>query len=169
MDLERFYIWQDWPADKQKLFFTALVAGWALVLFLVWSGFAESQSKAERITLSSKQKFAKVVPLVEQLKAGESSRGALVDREPMTAAQQVIRDLGLDGRLTSLRPLQAGPNSGQGVQVLLESLNLPELVALMRDFNVRGALKVTNFNINHRLDSLSWLMCRSFLSGRASG
>ena len=153
MDLERFYIWQDWPADKQKLFFTALVAGWALVLFMVWSGFAESQSKAERITISSKQKYAKVIPLVEQLKAGESSRGALVDREPMTAAQQVIRDLGLDSRLTSLRPLQAGANSGQGVQVLLESLNLPELVALMRDFNVRGALKVTNFNINHRLDS----------------
>ncbi|TIH18070.1 hypothetical protein D0S45_05820 [Marinifilum sp. JC120] len=153
MDLERFYIWQDWPAEKQKLFFTALVAGWALIIFMIWSGFSDSQSKAERITLSSKQKYAKVVPLVEQLKAGESSRGALVDREPMTAAQQVIRDLGLDSRLTSLRPLQAGANSGQGVQVLLESLNLPELVALLRDFNVRGALKVTNFNINHRLDS----------------
>ncbi|HAS88102.1 MAG TPA: hypothetical protein DCS48_02180 [Desulfovibrio sp.] len=153
MDLERFYIWQDWPAERQKMFFAALVAGWALILFMVWSGFAESQSKAERITLSSKQKYSKVVPLVEQLKAGEVSRGALVDREPMTAAQQVIRDLGLDSRLTSLRPLQAGANSGQGVQVLLESLNLPEVVALLRDFKARGALKVSNFNINHRLDS----------------
>ncbi|WP_319763675.1 type II secretion system protein GspM [Maridesulfovibrio sp.] len=153
MDLERFYIWQDWPAERQKLFFTALVAGWALILFMVWSGLAESQSKAERIMLSSKQKYAKVVPLVEQLKAGEASVGALVDREPMIAAQQVIRDLGLDGRLTSLRPLQSGADAGQGVQVLLESLNLPELIALLRDFKVRGALKVSSFNINHRLDS----------------
>lgn len=153
MDLERFYIWQDWPAEKQKLFFAALVAGWALLFFVIWSGFNESQSKAERIMLSSKQKYAKVVPLVEELKSGESSRGALVDREPMTAAQQVIRDLGLDSRLSSLRPLQAGANTSEGVQVILESLNLPELVALLRDFNVRGALKVTNFNINHRLDS----------------
>ncbi len=103
--------------------------------------------------LSSKQKYSKTVPLVEQLKAGESSRGALVDREPMTAAQQVIRDLGLDSRLTSLRPLQAGMNSAQGVQVILESLNLPELVSMLRDFKVRGGLKITNFNINHRLDS----------------
>ena len=153
MDLERFYIWQDWPADKQKLFFSALVAGWALILFLIWSGFADSQHKAERRMLSSKQQYAKVVPLVEELRTGEASRGALVDREPMTAAQQVIRDLGLDSRLSSLRPMQSGGDSGQGVQVLLESLNLPELVALLRDFKVRGGLKVTNFNINHRLDS----------------
>lgn len=153
MELERFYIWQDWPVEKQKLFFAALVAGWALVLFMVWSGFNESQSKAVRIMLSSKQKYSKTVPLVEQLKAGESSRGALVDREPMTAAQQVIRDLGLDARMTSLRPIQAGANSAQGVQVILESLNLPEVVVMLRDFNVRGGLKVTNFNINHRLDS----------------
>lgn len=153
MDLERFYIWQDWPADKQKLFFASLVAGWALILFMIWSGLNDSQSRAERIVLSSKQQYAKVVPLVEQLKAGESSRGALVDREPMAAAQQVIRDLGLDTRLTSLRPLQGDGSSGQGVQVLLESLNLPELVALLRDFKVRGALKVNNFNVNHRLDA----------------
>ncbi len=153
MDLERFYIWQDWPTEKQKLFFAALVAGWALILFMIWSGLNESQSRTQRVELGSKQQYAKVVPLVEELKAGESSRGALVDREPMTAAQQVIRDLGLDNRLTSLRPLQAGANSGEGVQVILESLNLPELVGLLRDFKVRGALKVSNFNINHRLDS----------------
>ncbi|CCO23262.1 type II secretion system protein GspM [Maridesulfovibrio hydrothermalis] len=153
MDLERFFIWQDWPVEKQKMFFAALVAAWALVLFMIWSGLNESQSKAVRIMLSSKQKYSKTVPLVEELKAGETSRGALVDREPMTAAQQVIRDLGLDLRLTSLRPLQAGANSDQGVQVILESLNMPELVALLRDFSVRGGLKVTNFNISHRLDS----------------
>lgn len=153
MELERFYIWQDWPVEKQKLFFAALVAAWALLFFMVWSGLNESQSKADRIMLSSKQKYGRTVPLVEQLKAGESSLGALIDREPMAAAQQVIRDLGLDGRLSSLRPLQAGANTSQGVQVILESLNLPELVALLRDFNVRGGLKVTSFNINHRLDS----------------
>ncbi len=153
MDLERFFIWQDWPAEKQKLFFAALVAGWALILFMIWSGLHESQTKAMRTVLTAKQKYSKTVPLVEELKAGESSRGALIDREPMTAAQQVIRDLGLDSRLSSLRPLQAGINSAQGVQVILESINLPELVALLRDFNVRGGLNVTNFNINHRLDS----------------
>ena len=153
MELERFCIWQDWPVEKQKLFFAAMVAAWALLLFMVWSGFSESESKAVRIMLSSKQNYSKVVPLVEQLKAGESSRGALIDREPMAAAQQVIRDLGLDTRLTSLRPLQAGANSSSGVQVILESLNLPEVVFLLRDFNVRGALKITNFNINHRLDT----------------
>lgn len=153
MELERFFIWQDWPAEKQKLFFAALVAGWALVLFMVWSGLNESQSKAMRVVLSSKERYSKTVPLVEELKAGESSRGAFLDREPMAAAQQVIRDLGLDSRMSSLRPLQAGINSSQGVQVILESINLPELVAMLRDFNVRGGLKVTNFNINHRLDS----------------
>ncbi|WP_432734439.1 type II secretion system protein GspM [Maridesulfovibrio sp. FT414] len=153
MELERFFIWQDWPAEKQKLFFAALVAGWALLLFMVWSGLHESQDKAQRAVIASRQNYARTVPLVEELKAGESSRGALIDREPMTAAQQVIRDLGLDSRLSSLRPLQAGINSSQGVQVILESINLPELVALLRDFDVRGGLKVTSFNINHRLDS----------------
>lgn len=153
MELERFFIWQDWPAEKQKLFFAALVAVWALVLFMVWSGFHEAQSRDTRIALASKEKYGRTVPLVERLKAGEASRGALVDREPMAAAQQVIRDLGLDSRLSSLRPLQAGINSSQGVQVILESINLPELVGMLRDFNVRGGLKVTNFNISHRLDA----------------
>ncbi len=153
MELERFFIWQDWPAEKQKLFFAALVAAWALVLFMIWSGLHESQLSAGRVAMQSKQNYSKTVPLVEQLKAGESSRGALVDREPMTAAQQVIRDLGLDTRLTSLRPLQAGSNTGQGVQVILEALNLPEIVFLMRDFNVRGGLRVSTFTINHRLDT----------------
>ncbi|WP_320171809.1 type II secretion system protein GspM [Maridesulfovibrio sp.] len=153
MDLERFFIWQDWPAEKQKLFFAGLVAGWALILFMIWSAMHESQAVALRTVVSTRQQFVKTVPLVEQLKAGESSRGALVDREPMAAAQQVIRDLGMDNRLSSLRPLQAGINSDQGVQVLLESINLPELVALLRDFKVRGGLKITNFSISHRLDS----------------
>ncbi|SDK54796.1 Type II secretion system (T2SS), protein M [Maridesulfovibrio ferrireducens] len=153
MELERFFIWQDWPAEKQKLFFAALVAALAFVLFLIWSGLHESQLSAGRTTLQSKLQYSKTVPLVEQLKAGEASRGALIDREPMTAAQQVARDLGLDNRLTSIRPLQAGSSSGEGVQVVLEALNLPEVVSLMRDFNVRGGLKVTSFTINHRLDS----------------
>ncbi|MBI9112660.1 type II secretion system protein GspM [Maridesulfovibrio ferrireducens] len=153
MELERFFIWQDWPAEKQKLFFAALVAALAFVFFMIWSGLHESQLSAGRIVLQSKLQYSKTVPLVEQLKAGEASRGALIDREPMTAAQQVARDLGLDNRLTSIRPLQAGSSSGEGVQVVLEALNLPEVVSLMRDFNVRGGLKVTSFTINHRLDS----------------
>ncbi len=153
MELERFFIWQDWPAEKQKLFFAALVAAWGLVLFMIWSGFHESQVSEARSVLQNKLQYSKTVPLVEQLKVGEASRGALIDREPMTAAQQVTRDLGLDNRLTSLRPLQSGSGSADGVQVILESLNLPELVALMRDFNVRGGLKVTSFSINHRLDT----------------
>ncbi|WP_031482618.1 hypothetical protein [Maridesulfovibrio frigidus] len=153
MELERFFIWQDWPVEKQKLFFAALVAAWALVLFMIWSGLHESQLSAGRVALQSKHNYSKTLPLVEQLKAGEASRGALVDREPMTAAQQVIRDLGLDTRLTSLRPLQAGSNAGEGVQVILEALNLPEIVYLMRDFNVRGGLRVSTITINHRLDT----------------
>lgn len=152
MDLDRYLFWQDWPADSQKLFFAGCVAVWALILFMVWSGLYESQERAQSIYVRSQQKYLQVEPLVAQLKSGETARGALVEREPMAAAQQVIRDLHLDERLTSVRPVQSGEGSG-GVQVIMEALNLPELVFLMRDFKTRGALTVSNMNISHRLDS----------------
>ena len=134
MELERFFFWQDWSAHRQKIFFAALLVAWGVALFMAWSGFSESQSRAARAAKQSKQKYNKTILLANQLRDGESSRGALVDREPITAAQQVARDLGLDGRMTYLRPVQSEANSGSGVQIVLESLNLPEVVALMRDF-----------------------------------
>lgn len=152
MELDRFFFWQDWPADRQKFFFAGCVIAWGLALFMIWSGFYESQERSQSISVRSQQKYLQVQPLVEQLKAGEAARGALVEREPMAAAQQVIRDLGLDSRLTSVRPVQSGAGAG-GVQVIFEALNLPEIVYLLRDFKVRGALNVSSISINHRLDS----------------
>lgn len=152
MELDRYLFWQDWPADSQKLFFAGCVVAWGIVLFMIWSGFYESQERSQSIIIRSQQKYFQVQPLVGQLKSVETAQGALVGREPMAAAQQVIRDLSLDARLTSVRPVQTGGSSG-GVQVIMEALNLPELVLLLRDFKSRGALIVSNINISHRLDS----------------
>ena len=113
------------------------------------AGSAKSAS-SELESLAARQ--LQVKPMIDEILRLKAQKGALAGLAPMPATQQVIRELGLEPKLSSIRPTQIG-GGGDGVQVMLERFNLPETVKLLESLDTRGGLKIISFSLSHRLDA----------------
>jgi hypothetical protein len=136
----------------RRYFYPAAAAVAALVClaaFLALSGMtAEARKDADRLA----GRLAKVAPLVEELETLQGAEDeSLAPMEPLAAAQQISRDLGLAAKLSSVRPINV-TGERTGVQVYYESLNLDQLVELLRTLKSRGGLKIVSFALNRRMD-----------------
>jgi type II secretory pathway component PulM len=152
MKLEELLFWRDMTMSQRRLM---IQASFLLVLLLLagtWLGLHLSAQSAQEQAQRLKQRYAEVLPMVEQALNLQSSKGDLAGMAPMPAAQQVIRELGLEDRLASIRPTQLG-GGGEGVQLVMEAMNLPELIKLMKNLRSRGGLSVLTFNLGRRLDN----------------
>jgi len=154
MKLDDLYFWQDWPLPTRKRFFISAMLGWAAVLFLIWLTLFAATRHGKAELKQAKHELTRAKPLVEQVVNLQAQRGALSGMTPMAAAQQVSRDMNLDDRLASVRPIQIDQGR-EGVQLFFEGLNLKELVGLLNDLRTRGGLKVISCNISHRIDVAS--------------
>jgi type II secretory pathway component PulM len=152
MSLSDFFLWQDLTGKQRRRLF--LFAFWFLILALLgtWAMLYLKTERSQRRIDTLAQRYAQAAPLVEQALELQARKGALAGMGPMPAAQQVIREMGLDSRLASIRPTQLG-GGAEGVQLIMESLNLPELLTLMDNLDHRAGLGVLNFSLSRRLDN----------------
>ncbi|MGE4298413.1 MAG: hypothetical protein AB7E47_10325 [Desulfovibrionaceae bacterium] len=143
--------WEDWSAERQRQGLRLLVLAWValwLGLFLIFSMMCDSEMS--RIH-SQERQFDKITPLVQDYLERQTVMGPLAALSPLAAAQQVTRELKLDDLLAAVRPMQIA--GGQdGVQMLFQSVNLKQLLALLDSLTDRGGLKILSCNLNHRLD-----------------
>ncbi len=152
MKLEDIYFWQDLTMSQRRLMFHIASLLLLVVLAGTWVGLHLSTQSAREQTQRLKQSYTQAVPMVEQALNLQSSKGDLAGMAPMPAAQQVIRELGLENRLASIRPTQLS-GGGQGVQMVMEAVNLPEFIKLMQNLGKRGGLSVLTFAMSRRLDN----------------
>ena len=143
--------WNDWPVRRQQVFFTALLGGWIVLLFLIWFGLWAATDSAHEHRQDLQRKYEQILPLAEEALRMGTTLGALVELGPMPAAQQIVRELKLEQNLTSIRPTQLG-GGVEGVQILMESLDLPQMIDLLDQLEKRGGFSVLSFVLNHRMD-----------------
>lgn len=152
LNLEQLSFWQEWPVARQRTFFRALLWAWIGLLALIWILLAGATRRNASETESLAQRQAQIKPMLDELLRLKDQKGALAGLGPMPAAQQIIRELGLEPKLSSIRPTQVG-GGGEGVQLMLESFNLPDLIKLLENLGSRGGLKIISFTLNHRVDA----------------
>lgn len=152
MRIDTLFIWQEWPPARQKAFFQALLAAWMGLLALIWILLAGATAARSREAAALAAKHQQIKPMVDEILRLKAQKGALAGLGPMPAAQQVIREMGLEAKLASIRPTQVA-GGGDGVQLLLEGFNLPEMIKLLENLGERGGLKIISFSLSHRLDS----------------
>ena len=152
MQMDAFFFWQEWPQARQKTFFQAALGAWIGLLILVWIMLAGATAARSREAAALAAKHRQIKPMVDEIIRLKAQKGALAGLGPMAAAQQVIREMGLEAKLSSIRPTQVA-GGGDGVQLLLESFNLPELIKLLGSLGERGGLKIISFSLSHRMDS----------------
>lgn len=152
MNLDTLFFWQEWTLSRQKTFFRAVLLAWMGLLVLAWMMLAGSTTARSREAAALAAKHQQIKPMIDEILRLRAQKGALAGLGPMAAAQQIIREMGLEAKLSSLRPTQVG-GGGEGVQLLLESFNLPELTKLLDNLQVRGGLKTVSFSLNHRMDA----------------
>ncbi len=151
MNIDSIFFWQEWTVTRQKTFFWALLSAWVGLLALIWAILAASTAASSREAVTFSTKHQQIKPMVDQILRLKTQKGALAGLGPMPAAQQIIREMGLEGKLSSIRPTQTG--GSESVQLLLEGFNLPELTSLLGNLGTRGGLKITSFSLNHRMDA----------------
>lgn len=127
---------------------------WAALLLLAGLALSDAAGRSrERITAVDRE-MQRTAGVVEEVMHLEAQLAALSGLAPLAAAQQVVRDLGLEAKLTAVRPTQLG-GGVEGVQMIFESLNLPQVLDLLRQIRSRGGLSVVSSTLSRRLDDRS--------------
>ncbi len=152
MHFEGLFFWRNMTMSQRRLAFRA--GFWVLlgVLVLSWFLLYFSTQQAEQRVQQLEQRYRQAAPVVEQVLEEQANKGALAGMAPFAATQQIVRELGLESRLASIRPAQLD-GGGEGVQLVLESLNLPEVLDLLEGVRQRGGLAILSFSLTHRLDT----------------
>jgi len=140
------------PAGKRKRLFLLGFLLWTSLLLVVWLLLLSSVGGAKTRIAALEKRFQRVSPIAEETLRMESELAALAALSPLAAAQQVTRDLKLETRLSTIRPNKLGGDR-EGVQMIFEALDLPELLDLLKNLKSRGGLKVVSVTLSRRLDA----------------
>lgn len=126
-----------------------------LLPLLIWSWIdSASQSSQERKEQIVYQ-YNRALPLTAGLEAqlsGDRSTDRYRNVSPFAAVQQAVRDINLEPNLTSVRPAST-PGGREGVRILVENLNLPQMISLFDSFQNQAGLELVSGNINKRVDN----------------
>ncbi|MDY7000881.1 MAG: hypothetical protein SVS15_03755 [Thermodesulfobacteriota bacterium] len=140
------------PAGKRKKAFLLGFSLWTGLLLIIWLLLSGSVGGAKARIATLEKRFQSVSPIAEETLRMESQLAALAGLSPLAAAQQVTRDLKLESRLSTIRPNKLGGDR-EGVQMIFEALNLPQLLDLLKNLKGRGGLKVVSATLSRRLDA----------------
>ncbi len=147
--------WQDWSPGTQRrlalLFvFLAIIAG-----LLTWAGLHAATRRTAEEADHVLQRHLRVAGMAQEILMLENGRGeALADTPILVAVRQLSRDIGLEEKLTSVRPaLQSAGRDG--VQLYYERLDLAELTGLLEALQRDAGLKTSSLTLNRRLDNTS--------------
>ena len=139
------------PARRRRVLALAVLA-WAVVLGLAWLTLTETAERSRQHITDVGKEMDRVVGLVGQVMHLEAQLAALSGLAPLAAAQQVVRDQGLESKLTAIRPTQLG-GGVEGVQMVFESLDLPQIINLLKQLRARGGLSTISSTVSRRLDT----------------
>lgn len=147
--------WRDWPFGVQRRFAQGLVVCVAFLGLLVWVGLYQATQRAEAAAGQALERHLRVADMAQEVRMLESGRTESLAGTPMLiAARQISRDVGLDEKLTSVRPaLQSAGRDG--VQLYYERLSLTELIGLLEALHREAGLKTSSLTLNRRLDNPS--------------
>ena len=140
------------PAGKRKQTFLLFFVLWTSLLLSIWILMSNSVRGVKEHIQALERELERVSPVAEEVLRMESQLAALAGLSPLAAAQQVTRDLKLESHLSTIRPSKLG-GGREGVQMIFEALNLPQLTDLLKNLKTRGGLKVVSATISRRLDS----------------
>ncbi|WP_045210747.1 hypothetical protein [Desulfonatronovibrio magnus] len=142
------------PAQQKRAAWMLMGLSFLLPL-LIWSWIdSASQSSQERKEQVVYQ-YNRALPLTAGLEAqlsGDRSTDRYRNVSPFAAVQQAVRDINLEPNLTSVRPAST-PGGREGVRILVENLNLPQMISLFDSFQNQAGLELVSGNINKRVDN----------------
>lgn len=145
------YFWEKWPHASQERFhrivlFGAMVATLSLIVgFKLFAGSLE-----ERIS-DAKERYAQVVPIVEEVMALRAERGDLAHLSVDKAVWHIVDDLSMEEQLYSLRTTEIDKLT-QGVQVTFEGLSLTKLTEFLRTIRDRASLQTPDCTLSRNSD-----------------
>ncbi len=139
------------PARRKRVLALGVLL-WAVVLLLGWLALSEAPGLARERIKATGREMERTAGLVGQVMHMEAQLAALSGLAPLAAAQQVVRDLGMEKRLTAIRPTQLG-GGVEGVQMIFESLDLPQIINLLKQMRSRGGLSTVSATLSRRLDA----------------
>jgi hypothetical protein len=145
------YIQELSPARRRRVLALG-VLGWAVILLMGWLALTEAAVHSRQSIAEMGKEMDRAVGLVGQVMHLEAQLAALSGLAPLAAAQQVVRDIGLEKHLTAIRPTQLG-GGVEGVQMIFESLDLPQIINLLKQLRARGGLTTVSSTLSRRLDA----------------
>ncbi len=145
--------WRNTSPGAQRRMALAGLLGAALLGSGLWAGLYAATTRTAQETEQSLERHLRVAGMVQEIRSLEGTRGQSLAGTPiLIAARQVSRDIGLEEKLTSVRPaLQSAGRDG--VQLYFERLDLTELIALMESLQRVAGLKTSTLTFNRRLDN----------------
>jgi len=145
--------WQTRPAGEKKRILMFIILMAALFPMVTWSWINSSISRTIEEAVQIIDRYERALPLAVEVMAAESSRNEEAQGvSSLAAVQQITRQMGLEDRLTSIRPSRA-LQGRDGVQIYMENINLLELLQLFESFKEQAGLQVVSGNLNKRLDN----------------
>ncbi|MFN2267603.1 MAG: type II secretion system protein GspM, partial [Desulfonatronovibrio sp.] len=144
--------WQSRSVHDQKrialllIFLTVLLP----LSVWIWINSAIQQNLAEKDQIISR--YEKAAPLAELIKDAKPDKNNLQGLSPLAATQQVVRDMGIEAKMTSIRPARAlqGLN---GVQIHIQDLDLPQLLHFFTNLKTQAGIQLISGNLNKRADN----------------
>jgi len=141
------------PHHRRKLLYPGMALGVALFFLALFSSLSGMSASARQKLDTLSERRERILPLVDELRARQDQGGkSLRPMEPLAAAQQISRDLGMEANLASIRPMNM-VGGKEGVQVFFESINLDQLTGLLVSLEARAGLTVFSVNLNRRMDN----------------
>ncbi|SDB55595.1 Type II secretion system (T2SS), protein M [Desulfonatronum thiosulfatophilum] len=153
--IQRVAYWRDWPPERQRGALYLLTTLIALIFFFLWFWLHAWTVRTEEQSRLALERHARVLEMVQEIRGTERKHDRPQATMPvLIAARQVSRDIGLEDKLTSVRPaLQA--TGRDGVQLYYEQLNLPDLLALLEALSRDAGLRTSTLTFNRRMDNPS--------------
>lgn len=145
--------WQARSAiDLNRVGFLAIALGIILPLF-IWNWISAVTQNTREQTEEVRLRYERALPLAHQVMAGNLiSHGEAASMSALASVQLIARQAGLEEKLTSIRPARTAQGR-EGVQIFMESLNLPELLLVIQGFRNQANLEIISGSLNRRMDN----------------
>ncbi len=145
--------WQTRPEGEKKRIRMLMVFLAALLPLVTWSWINSSATQVRQDTEQVMSRYERALPLATEVQAAASAHTEkMTGISALAATQQIAREMGIEDRLTSIRPSRA-LQGREGVQIYLEDLNLPEILQLFDRIEHQAGLQIVTANLNKRPDN----------------
>lgn len=151
MSRPRTYFWSFWPMVSQLRFFKMVLIGTMLLTFSVSVGLKLFAGSMEQRIAESKDRYARVVPIVEDIKSLRAQMGDLAHLPVEEAVWSIIDDLLIEDNLVSIRSTSLKGDI-RAIQVTFDRLSLSKLTNFMLALRDRASLQTPNCSISRNPD-----------------